>query len=59
MEKRPDVYFNMPIRTVIFIFNLRILEYKFSIIFALLKLMKMYAMIYASGEKKYCSTNLR
>jgi hypothetical protein len=49
----------MPIRTVIFIFNLRILEYKFSIIFALLKLMKMYAMVYASGEKKDGSTNLR
>ena len=36
----PDVY----IRTVIFIFNLRILEKKISIIFALLKLMKIYAM---------------
>jgi len=35
----------MPIRTGIFIFNIRILEYKFSIIFALLKLMKINAMI--------------
>ena len=48
----PDVYFNMPITTVIIIFNLRILEYNFSIIFALLKLMKIYAMISASGGKK-------
>ena len=48
----------MSIRSVIFIFNIRLLEYNFCVIFALLKLMKINAMMYASGGRKGCSTNL-
>ena len=40
-----NVYFHMSIRSVV-------------LTFALLKLMKINAMIYASGGKKDCSTNL-
>jgi hypothetical protein len=48
----------MSIRSVVLTFNIGLLEYQFSVIFALLKLMKINAMIYASGGKKDCSTNL-
>ena len=48
----PNVYFHMSIRSVVLIFNIRLLEQQLSIIFALLKLMKINAMIYASGGKK-------
>jgi hypothetical protein len=48
----------MSIRSVVLIFNIGLLEQQLSIIFALLKLMKINAMIYASGGKKDCSTNL-